>query len=178
MIVYLVRHTSLLWDGNHTCYGMTDVDVSDNFENEAQTAKDALSGLSFDAVFTSPLQRAYKLAAYCGYDDAERDDRLKEMNFGDWEGRTWPEIIPPGKDLDDFFTYFIDHPVPNGESLKMQQARVIDFLNEKKRRGYSRILIFCHGGVINCSRAYLGELTLREAFEFLPPYASVTKLDF
>ncbi|MFC4665235.1 alpha-ribazole phosphatase family protein [Falsiporphyromonas endometrii] len=177
MKVYLVRHTSVVWDGNQICYGNTDVDVNPTFEEEAEPTKKMLSSLSFDAVFTSPLKRAVKLADYCGFAEAVRDDRLKEMNFGDWEGQTWAQIIPKGKSINDFFDYFIEHQIPNGESLQMQQKRVVEFLEEKKRLGLKSILIFCHGGVINCSRAYVGEMSLREAFEFLPPFASVNSLE-
>ena len=88
-----MRHTSVLLNGNEHCYGFTDVDVRDTFEEEAAAACARLKGLDPEAVFTSPLQRAAKLAAFCGYPDAIRDDRLKEMNFGDWEGKPWEEIL-------------------------------------------------------------------------------------
>ena len=42
--------------------------------------------------FPSPLTRARKLAAYCGYPNPTLDDRLKEMNMGDWEMRLYDDI--------------------------------------------------------------------------------------
>ena len=77
MKVYIVRHTSVLLDGNVTCYGATDVDVRPTFEEEAQLTKERLHGIPFDGVFSSPLQRARKLAVYCGFADAVLDDRLR-----------------------------------------------------------------------------------------------------
>lgn len=177
MKAYIVRHTSVLWDGNETCYGETDIDVRPTFAEEAEVTLRALRGLSFDAVFSSPLQRARKLASYCGHPKALLDDRLKEMNFGLWEGRPWAEIIRD-EPVDEFFARYIEHPTPEGESLVMQYSRVENFLREKRREGLGQILVFCHGGVINCARALAGTTRLVDAFATLPDFGSVTELDF
>ena len=161
MKAYIVRHTSVLWDGNETCYGETDIDVRPTFAEEAEVTLRALRGLSFDAVFSSPLQRARKLASYCGL----------------WEGRPWVEIIRD-EPVDEFFARYIEHPTPEGESLVMQYSRVEDFLREKRREGLGQILVFCHGGVINCARALAGTTRLVDAFATLPDFGSVTELDF
>lgn len=175
MKIYLMRHTSVLLNGNEHCYGFTDVDVRDTFEEEAAAACARLKGLDPEAIFTSPLQRAAKLAAFCGYPDAIRDDRLKEMNFGDWEGKPWEEILDT-TDVEAFFCRYIDEPVPGGESQREQFERVRDFILEKKAAGYRSILIFCHGGVINCARTLVGQCTLESAFASLPPFGSLTEL--
>ena len=177
MKVSLVRHTSVELDGNFTCYGALDVEVNPTFEQEAEGAKARIAGLQPDGVYTSPLRRAVKLATYCGYGDAVRDDRLREMNFGDWEGKPWSEILPP-QDIPAFFRYYVDHRTPGGESLSDQQERVRAFLDEKKQEGYQHILLFCHGGVINCARTLVGETTIVEAFASLPGFASHTLLEY
>ncbi|MFC2755598.1 MAG: hypothetical protein ACFN22_03750, partial [Porphyromonas pasteri] len=50
MHVYIVRHTSVVLDGNETCYGDMDIDVRHTFEEEASLTRAALEGLSFDGV--------------------------------------------------------------------------------------------------------------------------------
>ena len=52
MHVYIVRHTSVVLDGNETCYGDMDIDVRPTFEEEASVTRAALEGLSFDGVFS------------------------------------------------------------------------------------------------------------------------------
>lgn len=99
------------------------------------------------------------------------------MNFGDWEGQPWAEIIKD-EPVDQFFARYIEGVPPGGESLMMQYARVRDFFLEKRREGYKQILVFCHGGVINCARAITGEVRLVDAFATLPGFGSVTRLDF
>ncbi len=177
MKVYLMRHTSVQWDGNEICYGFTDVDVRDSFETEAAEAKTKLKGKHFDKIYSSPLQRAYKLASYCGYADAEQDDRLKEMNFGDWEGKPWDEILDT-TDVVAFFRRYIYEAVPGGEAQSEQLDRLRQFLDEKKAAGFASILIFCHGGIINCARTLAGQCSLETAFATLPGFGSLTEITY
>lgn len=84
MVVYLIRHTSVDVPQG-VCYGQTDVPLNPTFEEEAAQTSARLKGLQFDKVYMSPLTRCVRLATFCGYPDGERDDRIKEINFGDWE---------------------------------------------------------------------------------------------
>ena len=81
MEVFLVRHTKTAVIPG-TCYGNSDVDVADSFPEEAEKVRERLKGERFDAVYSSPLQRCRKLAAYCGYEAPVLDSRLKELNLG------------------------------------------------------------------------------------------------
>ena len=94
MEVFLIRHTKTAVIPG-TCYGNSDVDVADSFLEEAGKVRERLKGERFDVVYSSPLQRCRKLAVYCGYENPILDDRLKELNFGSWEGQRWDEIQDP-----------------------------------------------------------------------------------
>ena len=177
MRVYLVRHTTVVWDGAITCYGNTDIDVRDTFPQEATACQERIKDLVVDRVYTSPLQRAAKLATFCGYASAEQDARLKEMNFGAWEGQPWSEIIK-GEDYHSFFSRYLTERTPGGECQNDQFERVKDFILEKKAEGHESILVFCHGGVINCARAMAGEVALIDAFATIPDFGSLTLLEF
>ena len=97
MVIYLMRHTAVDVPQG-VCYGQTDVPLKPTFETEATQTAANLQGLSFDKVYTSPLTRCVRLATFCGYPDAERDDRLKELNFGDWEMHRFDEIADANLD--------------------------------------------------------------------------------
>lgn len=56
MEVFLIRHTKTAVIPG-TCYGNSDVDVADSFLEEAGKVRERLKGESFDAVYSSPLQR-------------------------------------------------------------------------------------------------------------------------
>lgn len=177
MRVSLIRHTSVVVDGNVTCYGFTDVDVSANFQQEADALKLSIAHLTPEVVYTSPLKRAKQLAHYVGFTPIIEDDRLKELNFGDLEMRPWEEILRD-KDPEIYFDHHINHSFPNGESLRDQQARVKAFLDERKAEGRKHIMVFCHGGVINCVRSLVDNMPLSDAFAYLPPFATHILLEY
>ena len=66
MEIILIRHTRVGIEKG-TCYGWSDVPLADTFETEALATKRQLETFgTFDAVFSSPLSRARKLADFCG----------------------------------------------------------------------------------------------------------------
>ncbi len=179
MNVILVRHTRVKVSPG-TCYGQTDVGVSDTFEQEAEQTKSALDAYwgtgHPDAAFTSPLTRARLLAAYCGYSDATPDNRLMEMNMGDWEMQRYDDITDPY--LQRWYDDFLHLPTPNGESFPMQCKRVATFLDELKEHGHRRVIVFAHAGVIGAAYVHAGRYSLEEVWKHPVPYGGVVELDF
>ena len=173
MVIYLMRHTAVDVPQG-VCYGQTDVPLKPTFETEATQTAANLQGLSFDKVYTSPLTRCVRLATFCGYPDAERDDRLKELNFGDWEMQKFDEISDPR--LKEWYADYMNVPATNGESFAMQYQRVASFLDELKEKEYAQIAIFAHGGVLICAQLYAGTIKPEEAFSALTPYGGIIQL--
>ncbi|MDU1903417.1 MAG: alpha-ribazole phosphatase [Dysgonomonas sp.] len=174
MKLYFVRHTAVdVPEG--TCYGQSNVPLKSTFEEEAGIVKQKLQGISFDAAFSSPLSRCRKLAKFCGFEDIELKDRLKEMSFGEWEMTRWDDI--QDENVDSWYDNWIHHPVTGGESFKMQYDRVESILNEIKLSNYREVVLFTHAGVINCARVYFGKTTLEKAFDWVPAYGEVICFD-
>ncbi len=174
MEIYLIRHTSVDVPAGYA-YGQTDVPLKNTFPQEAAAVQTKLKGLVFDQVWSSPLSRCVRLAAACGYPDARRDARLKEIDFGDWEMKSWNEISSDPRSAA-WFADWIDVPAPGGESLAGQYRRVAGFLDEVRRSGADRIAVFAHGGVLTCANVYAGKYSLEEAFRNVPGYGEVIKL--
>ncbi len=110
--VTLVRHGETAWSasGQHT--GRTDIPLTEEGERKARALGDRLKGVTFDRVFTSPLQRAARTCALAGFGAAAKvDPDLLEWDYGDYEGRKSSEILAdrPG------WLLFRDG-CPNGES--------------------------------------------------------------
>lgn len=178
MELYLIRHTSVAV-AKGTCYGITDVALNDTFESEAEEVKARLEGLRFDAAFTSSLSRAVRLAAYCGYADAEKDERLKELNFGEWEMKSFDYLYANDVRFREWCEGdYVNLPSPGGESLAQQMERFRQFVEEKKKQGYQRIAAFCHGGILACGLIMAGQATRENALAVVPPYGSVVNLTF
>ena len=131
-------------------------------------------GRDFDYVYTSPLSRCVRLATYCGYPDAERDNRIMEMNFGDWEMKSFDEISDPR--LKEWYADYINVPATNGESFAILYQRVASFLDELKEKNYEKVAIFAHGGVLICAQLYAGAIKQEEAFSALTPYGGIIQL--
>ncbi|WP_029901998.1 alpha-ribazole phosphatase [Prevotella sp. 10(H)] len=167
MKVYIIRHTAVGVNG--VCYGQTDVPLKNTFESEAEIVKQNLKDIHFDAVFSSPLSRAKKLAEYCGYEDIQLYDRLKELHFGDWEMHPWDKL-----DMSIWEKDWVNTAAPNGESFRQMYERVASFLDELKEQDYSTVAVFAHGGVINCFKVYFGKTDLEGAFDDLSEYGQIS----
>lgn len=178
MKVYLVRHTSVDVPVG-TCYGHTDVPLMPSFPEEASKVKRHLADLNveFNAVYSSPLSRAWKLASFCGYPHPIMDDRLKELNFGDWEMQLFDEIKDPR--IQEWYSDYLHVRTTNGESFQDQLNRVGNFLEslKDKHQPDDSILVFAHGGILTCSLLYTGKTTIEEAFSKLLPYGAVIEVE-
>ena len=171
MEVVLVRHTSVDVPKG-TCYGQTDVPVRETFEQEAEDTRQALQQyLPFDQAFSSPLTRARKLAAYCGFPDALIDDRLMEMNMGEWEMQLYEEIKDPH--LQEWYDDYMHLPTTGGEGFPQLYQRVADFLDGLKGKGYRRVVVFAHGGVLISAGLYAGLFQEKGAWDHLVPFGGI-----
>ena len=174
-----IRHTSLHVTGA-ICYGHTDLDVSESFPQEAALVKEKLEGKSYDKAFSSPLQRARKLAEFSGL-NFELDERLMERDFGSWEMRPWEEIFEELRAQDDATDYRghleLTAP-PGGETVNQLIGRVGEFILDMQRTQEGRIAVFCHGGVVNSARFLNGDLDLEHLFVDVPNYGSITSIEY
>lgn len=174
MEIIFIRHTSVDVPSG-TCYGQTDVPLKPTFEQEAAVTRKNLNVYApFDRVYTSPLSRCTRLAAYCGYADARHDSRILELNFGDWEMQRFDEIKDPR--LQEWFEDYLNVPASNGESFSMQYRRVADFLDELKTKPYRKVAVFAHGGVLICAQIYAGRIKIKDAFASLTPYGGIISI--
>ena len=174
MEVILLRHTTPDVPTG-TCYGQTDVPLKESFEEEAAVAKAALDNCGpIDYAYTSPLSRCTRLAAFCGYPDAERDPRILEINFGEWEMKLFDDISDPH--LQEWYADHIHTPVTGGESFMQQYERVSRFLDDLHTRPWQRVAVFTHGGVLVAAQVYAGLVTPEAAFAALPPYGGLIRI--
>ena len=142
MHIYAIRHTKPNIESG-ICYGQSDLNVAESFTLEQKMVADKLNEILFDSVYSSPLLRCKALAESIFEDGLIAfDDRLKELDFGDWELETWEDIYNSEKGkvwMDNYQTL----PTLNGESYPKMRIRVEDFLTEIKER-IIRILLFLH----------------------------------
>lgn len=177
MEVYLVRHTETVCEKG-ICYGQSDVEIRTPYDVVFETI---LSQLPKEAIlYSSPLQRCVVLAKYIQkniqIDSIIEDSRLMEMNFGDWELKSWDDI--PQEILNPWMTDFVNVRVPNGESFVDLNERVLDFLeNEIPKDIEKPLIIVAHAGVIRSILCKINNLPLQEAFTSKLDFGAVVKME-
>lgn len=170
MEIILIRHTTPKVSKG-ICYGHADVRVDANFREEAKTIKKELTEIKNHTIYSSPLQRCSLLAnALFDTKEINYDERLKELNFGDWELEFWDNI--PENQLTPWMDDFVATRVPNGESYKDLQKRVLKFINEKIFL-QENIILVTHAGVIRVIKAYFEDINLRDSFQIKINYGDI-----
>ena len=177
MEVYLVRHTETVCEKG-ICYGQSDVGIREPYDVIFESI---ISQLPQEAVlYSSPLQRCVILAKHIlentKIDSIIEDSRLMEMDFGDWELKSWDAI--PREVLDPWMEDFVTVNVPNGESFVDLDCRVREFLdNEISKTQAKPLIIVAHSGVIRSILCKINNLPLREAFNSPLDYGTVIKIE-
>jgi len=168
MEIYLIRHTTPLLSPG-LIYGKMEVELTDTFEEELAIVRQKLPKF-FDAVYSSPSLRCTQLAKRIEKDFIS-DFRLMELNFGDWEGKTWDTVDQTSLQL--WMDDYVNVCVPGGESMLEMQSRINDFWKELTQQPYSRIAIVTHGGVIRILLSKVRSIALDKIFEIKVAYGEV-----
>lgn len=174
MTIHLIRHTSVDVPPG-VCYGRSDVPLAPTFDEEAARVCGKLRGIAFDGVWSSPSTRCLRLAERCGFPAPHRDERLRELDFGEWEMQRYDAIRDPR--LEEWYDDYLHVRTTGGESFDDQYRRVASFLDDLKRSGTRCAALFTHGGVLRCARIYTGERTPREAFDETFSYGDILRID-
>jgi alpha-ribazole phosphatase len=147
--IFLIRHTTPAV-AKGICYGQTDLNITESFEEEAEAIRGHLpSGPSgIVAVYSSPLQRCSQLARHLFPDHSlTLLDQLMEVHCGEWEMRRWDEL--PKEEVDPWMADFVQVRIPGGESyLDLHQRVTQCWESIRETKGSGDAAIVAHGGVI------------------------------
>ena len=181
MEIILVRHTTPSVSKG-ICYGQTDLDVTDVFEEEREVVLSQILALNEVekgfVIYTSPLMRCGKLAHFLSekLDAAVHvEDRLMELNFGVWENRAWNDL--PQDDLTLWMNDFVTAHPPDGESYEELNERVFAFLKTLQLVDNQCVILVTHAGVIRALMAHAQGLPLAKAFDVKLEYGAVCAVD-
>ena len=173
----LVRHAEPTEDARGRCYGTLDLELSARGRAQASALAERLAWEQFDCVYSSPRRRALQTAAALAY-PVVPDERLCELDFGDFEGRAYEEIE---RDEPALFAQWMDAPTtvrfPNGESYADLRARTTAALDDVRARVESAIVV-THGGVIRAGLAAWLELPDHAIFRLDQRYCGVTVVEW
>lgn len=171
MEIYLIRHTTPSAPKG-IIYGYTDIPLSGTFNYEKKIVLSNLP-LTLEAVYSSPSVRCSSLARHISQ-QVFFDERLREVDFGLWEGKTWDSIKP--EELNPWMEDFVNCCPPGGESMVQMNQRVMDFWNELRLQPYKDVAIVTHAGVIRLIMATMNRIPLESVFNIEVGYGEVFRL--
>ena len=179
---FLIRHASC--DGlGQTLWGRTPgICLNEEGELQAQCLADRFKNMTFDALYSSPLERALQTATVIAESlklDVRTNDAVNEIDFGKWTGKTFDELS-----RDERWRHFNNHrsmtTIPGGESFLEVQNRIVKELETLAlQHGEARVAIISHADVIRAAVAYFSAIPidLVDRFEISPCSVSVVTLN-
>lgn len=145
--IWLARHGETEWTLSRRHTGSTDIPLTDKGREQARDLAASFAGIDFDLVLSSPASRAIETAELAGL-KPEIDERLREWNYGEYEGLTTAEIQ---QERPEWFLF--RDGCPGGEDPTGIGQRLEPLLDELRQRSGQRIALFGHA---HCFRALAG----------------------
>lgn len=133
------------------------------------------SDVHWEGVISSPLVRCAEFARALAKRHSlplRLDARLREMDFGAWEGRTAAELLEKEPNaLARFWQNPLNHPPPHGEPLQHVQSRVLAAWREVTARRRP-VLLISHGGPLRVILCHTLGHPLERMLEIDVPHAA------
>lgn len=132
-----------------------------------------------DRIISSDLIRAYQTAEIIGEIlgvGIETDVRLREMNYGAWEGNFLDELMktPAGK-------IWQENPskwqIENSETVKAVQDRIVNAITDYLQK-FEHPLVVSHGITISAFLLYVNHLSLDEIKAYVPKNTEIYNFSF
>lgn len=176
--VFLLRHGQTAWNADNNRYcGRTDISLTEKGIAQAEAVREQLKDITFNGVYSSPLERAYVTAGIASGRPVTKDERLIEADFGGWEQKTKEEFIAEDPLL--WENWMADPGAHRaggtGETGMEIVTRVDDFFRELLLWHTSgNVLVAAHNGVNRLYLAYRLGMPLKNYRMLVQDNASVT----
>ena len=158
MKIWIARHGQTDLNKKKLMQGRTDAPLNEKGIEQARRSRQNIGDVHFDAVYSSPLQRAKLTGAIIGGVDISEvieDPRIIETDFGRYEKRKYYAL---GLPMTAYWTMPRIFPAPpTVESIASMRERASSFLKELETHDYENVLVACHGGIMRALCGYLDE---------------------
>ena len=151
--ISVIRHGLTEANEKGIYIGTTDYSLSEAGKRQLYDKLDEYEYPRVQRVYSSPLKRCMETTEIL-FPDSEKMivENLREMNFGDFEGKSVDELINR-EDYKHWLKGGADNPPPNGETLQELVIRTYRALNEIIRNMMSEDIfesaIVTHAGVLS-----------------------------
>lgn len=159
MNIYIVRHGQTHHNVKGQYYGKLDASLSQEGIRQMEKLRSSLKGIEFDSIYSSNTKRTLQSLQISGkhlYNKVQIDQRLSELNFGEFEGRTYQEICKIFPDqIESWNKDWKNFCPPNGEAFASFYKRIVSFFKDLLKKKENHILIMTHSGVIKAIYCYV-----------------------
>lgn len=170
-----MRHGETDWNRDLRFQGHADRPLNETGREQARAIAEELAREQIDAIYTSDLARARETAELI----AERarvpfilEPQLREIDVGEWQGLTHPEIE---ERFPDGMRNWRErgHGWEDGETYDELADRVLAAIDRiVQTHPDGRVVVVGHGGTIRAIRAYVDDSTVAEHRRQLPPVSN------
>jgi probable phosphoglycerate mutase len=170
----LVRHGESTWNADHRLQGQQDPPLSDAGREQARQLAPLVRSLGIppERVVASDLSRARETAELLGLEPGLVDPRWREIDVGEWGGKTAAEVDAESGELPNWRGG--PRTAPGGETWEEFTARISDAVEDLIATP-GPWLVVCHGG---CIRVATARLTGAHPLALgSPPNASLTSFE-
>lgn len=174
LTIYLTRHGLTEWNVNRRMQGWGNGELTEKGIRDAKALGNRLADTTIDKVYSSSSKRAYETAQYI-IGDREisliQMEDLREMNFGDWDGRIREEV--EAEYPEDFKTFWEKphlYDRNSGETFEHVRKRAVQAFEriiEENKEG--TILIVTHSIFLRVLMTYIKDIPLSDVFKATPP---------
>lgn len=178
----LIRHAATDASEKNLLLGATDAEASRSGLQQLARMPALLATYCPERWYGSPLLRAVQTADQLrGLGVIEQhvqlDKRLREIDFGRWEEKSFAEIVASDPHLIPAWSRYEDFVFPAGESVAGFTRRVAEALEMFRSAAEARIGIVTHGGVIRTMICLALGMSARNYLLFTVNPASLTIID-
>ena len=163
--LFVVRHGATVWHAENRYAGTTDVALDPDGYAQAERLAAWASGARLAAIWCSPLNRARETAAPSARAtglEPRIDERLREIDFGQIEGKTMAEaeqLFP--EEIRRFKADPATYPMPGGEDPHQASRRAVSALCDiASTHPQGRVLVVAHNTLIRLSLCSLFSIPL------------------
>ena len=166
-VLLLIRHGETKWNREYRAQGSKDSPLTQKGISQAEETRQKLENIKIDAVYSSPLGRAYDTAGIITSGrnlEIIKYSSIQEINLGPWEGKTVDEL----KDLnpeqfENFRTRQQQFSLEGAETFLDVQERVVSgvktILNNNEGK---TVLAVSHGIAIKTAEIYFKKMKLSD----------------
>ena len=145
MKIWIARHGQTRLNLEKRMQGLTDEPLNETGIRQAEEARKRIGDVRFDAVYSSPLDRAIVTGSIIGNVSREEiriDQRLIEVDFGRYEQK---KFIAMGPLMSAYWAVPEIFPGP----------RTVESIGDLEKEDYDNVLVACHGGIMRALTGYL-----------------------